>query len=72
MGDEMRRIWHISSVVDGSLRDSYERTLANVQQRFLSPGYFVGEKRERLYAVAGGIVGIWAALALIGWVLMKI
>jgi hypothetical protein len=52
--------------------DSYERTLANAQQRFFSPGYFVGEKRERLYVVAGGIVGIWAALALIAWLMMKI
>jgi len=68
----MRRIWRISSFAHGSLRDSYERTLANAQQRFLSPGYFVGEKRERLYVVAGGIVGIWAALALIAWLMMKI
>jgi len=52
----MRRIWRISSFAHGSLRDSYERTLANAQRRFLSPGYFVGEKRERLYVVAGGIV----------------
>jgi hypothetical protein len=33
---------------------------------------YVGEKRERLYAVAGGLVGIWAALALIAWLMMKI
>jgi hypothetical protein len=68
----MRRIWRISSLAHGSLRDSCERTLANARQRFFSPGYFVGEKRERLYVVAGGIVGIWAALALIAWLMMKI
>jgi hypothetical protein len=68
----MRKIWRVSSFTHGFLRDSYERTLANAQQRFLSPGSFVVEKRDRMYVVAGGIVGIWAALALIGWVLMKI